>query len=432
MSEFTLYLGDCIANMRELADNSVDAIVTDPPYHLTTGKKGGSGKASESKSAISPFGAVSRLNSAGFMGQQWDGGDIAQRVELWAEALRVLKPGGHLLAFAGSRTYHRMVCAIEDAGFEVRDQIMWLYGSGMPKSRNLAKYDMQGEDAATWEGWGTGLKPSHEPICMARKQLAGTVAANMLEHGTGALNIDACRVPVEDKAYAANCSGDRGHDQNRKRDMAFGMTAGSASDIGRWPANLIHDGSAEVLAAFAAHGERGADSPVYARGADKFRGTYGAFKGDVDEQGSTYHDDKGTAARFFYSAKASRTDRNEGCEDLVAKPLHWSSGDQNPGSFQSEGTDKTSANHHPTVKPISLMRYLVRLVTPPGGVVLDPFMGSGSTGKAAMLEGFDFIGMELSPEYLKIALARIGHAQRAAHEADMVKAPQFDLFTERP
>lgn len=410
MSEFSLYLGDCIKTMRSMPDNCIDAIVTDPPYHLTTGKKGGTGTASLNLN--SPQGRA-RI-STGFMGQAWDGGDIANSVALWSEMLRVLKPGGHLLAFGGARTQHRMVCAIEDAGFEVRDQLLWVYGSGMPKSRNLAKYDLQGHDAEAWAGWGTGLKPAHEPICMARKPLSGTVAENVLAHGTGALNIDACRVPVTDSAYAANCAGDRGHDQNRTRAMAFGQTAGSANALGRWPANLIHDGSAEVLEAFAAHGEKGANAPVHTRGADKFRGTYGAFKGDVDEAGSTFHGDQGTAARFFYSAKASHNDRNEGCEELP------------------EGINKHSRNHHPTVKPTALMRYLVRLVTPPGGVVMDPFTGSGSTGKAAMREGFDFLGMELSPEYVQIALARIGHAQREAHEAQSVLSPQQDLFEGTP
>jgi DNA modification methylase len=590
----TLHLGDCIDVMRTMADNSVDAIVTDPPYHLTSGKKGGSGEASLHP-AGSPFGRAAQMNlggERGFMGMKWDGGDIAQSVELWTEALRVLKPGGHLLAFAGSRTYHRMVCAIEDAGFEVRDQIMYLYGSGFPKSMNLDRlrgqkvcgcqpqhvdekaekktechlHPVRGTDVSTpldsgegrgeilqpslpksrassywqaqcagvdegreqsrlegrgdvpapaWElrssevcpgtgmgaadgtqGWlpdgasprdggmvrvsadqgrvrsspeplptgkpakqsgtvarqsqpqtrrawpicggcglpvvpkglGTALKPAHEPICVARKPLIGTpVVANVLAHGTGALNIDACRVPVSDDAYTRNCSGDRGHDQNRTRAMEFGMTAGSADPLGRWPANVVHDGSDEVVAGFPA--QAGARAPVHTRNADKFRNSYGAFAGNIDEAGSTFQGDSGSAARFFYCAKASRRDRNEGCEGMEKKPLHWSSGDQNPGSFQAEGTDKSSQNNHPTVKPTSLMQWLVRLVTPPGGVVLDPFMGSGSTGKACVREGFGFIGIELSPDYLVIAEARIAHEQ-ARVEAASVPPQQPDLFKE--
>lgn len=389
--------GDCREVLRTLPEASVDAIVTDPPYHLTTGKKGGTGPASVNLE--SPYGRA-RIGT-GFMGMKWDGGDVAMRPETWAECLRVLKPGGYLLAFGGTRTYHRLACAIEDAGFEIRDQIGWAFGSGFPKSHN-----------GNWGG--TALKPAWEPICMARKPLIGTVEANWREHGTGALNIDGCRIPVDDATYARNASGDRGHADNRERAMDFGMTAGKASAIGRWPANLIHDGSDEVLAAFPR--EAGAAAPVHKRNGDKFRTAYGAFKGNVDEAGSTFHADTGSAARFFYAAKASREDRNEGCENMPKKPLNWSSGEQSPGTFQSEGTDRSAHNAHPTVKPADLMRYLCRLVTPPGGTVLDPFMGSGSTGKAAVLEGFSFIGIELSPEYATIAEARIDHARRQGHQ----------------
>jgi site-specific DNA-methyltransferase (adenine-specific) len=426
---YTLHLGDCIEVMRAMPDASVDAIVTDPPYHLTTGKKGGSGEASVNLDT--PYGRA-RIGT-GFMGMKWDGGEIAFSVELWAEALRILKPGGHLLAFSGSRTYHRMACAIEDAGFEIRDQLMWVYGSGMPKSRNVAKYDLQGDDAARWEGWGTALKPSHEPVVMARKALVGTVSANLLAYGTGALNIDACRIGVTDHDYARNCSGDRGHAGTRSADDtgATSMRPGGSAAQGRWPANLIHDGSAEVIALFPANA--GAAAPVHTRKADKFRNSYGAFAGNVDEAGSTFQGDSGSAARFFYCPKATRTDRNEGCEDLDKKPLLWSSGTQNPGSFQAEGTDKSSQNFHPTVKPTDLMAYLVRLVTPPGGTVYDPFTGSGSTGKACMREGFAFIGSELSPEYIGIAQRRIAHEHARVLEVARQappEVPQLDLFKE--
>jgi len=202
-----LLLGDCRDVLRTLPDASVDSIVTDPPYELTSGKKGGTG-------------------AGGFMGLAWDSTGVAFDAATWFECLRVLKPGGHMLAFSGTRTYHRMVCAIEDAGFEIRDQIGWAFGSGFPKSHN-------------GEWGGTALKPAWEPICMARKPLIGTVEANWREHGTGALNIDGCRIAVSDVAYARNASGDRGHADNRERAMDFGMTAGSASTLGRWPANLI-------------------------------------------------------------------------------------------------------------------------------------------------------------------------------------------------
>jgi site-specific DNA-methyltransferase (adenine-specific) len=396
---FTLHLGDCVEVMRAMPENSIDAIVTDPPYEL------------------------------GFMGKGWDASGIAYSVAMWREALRVLKPGGHLLAFGGSRTYHRMACAVEDAGFEIRDQIMWVYGDGMPKSRNIAKYDLKAQAAQAWAGFGTALKPAHEPIVMARKPLAGTVAQNVLAWGTGVLDIDGCRVPVDDASYARNCSGDRGHGGTRSaaQEGATDLhTGGGSAAAGRWPANLIHDGSAEVVALFPA--QAGAVAPVHTRRADKFRTAYGAFAGNVDEQGSTFQGDSGSAARFFYCPKATRRDRNEGCEHMEKKPLLWSSGTKNPGSFQAEGTDKSSQNFHPTVKPTDLCAYLVRLVARRGAVVYDPFMGSGSTGKACMREGVRFVGSELAPEYMAIAQARIAREYARIGALEPAPVPQLDLF----
>ena len=417
---YTLHLGDCLETLRTMPDNSVDSIVTDPPYGLS------------------------------FMGRKWDY-DVPS-VEIWAECLRVLKPGGHLLAFAGTRTQHRMAVRIEDAGFEIRDMIAWVYGSGFPKSLDVSKsidkldaaeaqerrrleftawvrshgvtarqideatgtnmgghyttaasqpaimtrehleqcrhlfsdvpewvereadqrtvesenFKRRGfyenptgglhggsghtvgsftgkqalpygvtEDAKKWQGWGTALKPALEPITVARKPLVGTVAANVLQHGTGALNIDGCRVATDESQSRPRGSFPHSDDawgNGRQNEIS------QSHDAGRWPANLIHDGSepADLL---------------------------------------------GEAARFFYCAKASKRDRGEG-------------------------------NTHPTVKPTDLMAYLCRLVTPPGGLVLDPFMGSGSTGKAAMREGLRFIGCEMSAEYLEIAHARIESAMK--------------------
>jgi len=258
--------------------------------------------------------------------------------------------------------------------------------------------------ARQWSGWGTALKPAWEPIIVARKPLEGTVAENVLAHGTGALNIDGCRVPGEPwKAHSATGLGS----------VKF-FTEGETPvidkvphDAGRWPANVIYDGSEEVVALFpVAKGQQGAVTG--SEPSSKTQDIYGSFAG---RQAAQPRGDNGSAARFFYCAKASRKDRNEGCEALIEKALNWSSGTKNPGSFQSEGTKKAAKNHHPTVKPTELMRYLCRLVTPPGGVVLDPFMGSGSTGKAATIEGFDFIGIELEPEYFKIAQARIGFVE---------------------
>lgn len=341
-----------------LGENEVDAIVTDPPYELA------------------------------FMGKKWDGTGVAFDVETWRQCLRVLKPGGHLLAFGGTRTYHRMVCAIEDAGFEIRDQIGWAYGSGFPKSHN-------------GEWGGTALKPAWEPICMARKPLIGTVAANVLAHGTGALNIDGCRVPGSKPDTTRGAS-------SKASSMAGPLGAqGRILDdgLGRWPANLIHDGSDEVIALFPDSNGSGTERKLKRgpRRSDEGWGM-GNAPGELRDAGS------GSAARFFYCAKASRSDRNDGCESMPKKALNWSSGTQSPGTFQAEGTDRSAHNAHPTVKPTDLMRYLCRLVTPPGGTVLDPFMGSGSTGRGAVLEGFKFIGCELSPEYLAIAQARIAAA----------------------
>ena len=361
---WNIYHGDCREVMQTLHPESVDSIVSDPPYGLS------------------------------FMGKGWDHG--VPGVEFWVEALRVAKPGAHLLAFGGTRTYHRLACAIEDAGWEIRDCVMWVYGSGFPKSHDVSKaidkaagaerekvpatgglhknrnlnddgWSKIGEveptmdsaspatDAARqWSGWGTALKPAWEPIIVARKPLCGTVAENVLKHGTGGINVDGCRVPTDDvipKMAGKSILGGSSEGWDRpwkndpnglaRRQAAADAAIEKANTLGRWPANLIHDGSEEPTNLL------------------------------------------GDAARFFYCPKASKADRDEG-------------------------------NRHPTVKPVELMRYLCRLVTPPSGVVLDPFTGSGSTGKAAILEGFRFIGIEREAEYVEIAKARIGAAEAGA------------------
>lgn len=335
MSEYKLYLGSCLDHLEFMPDNSVDSIVTDPPYGLS------------------------------FMGKKWDY-DVPA-VEIWAECLRVLKPGGHLLAFAGTRTQHRMACNIEDAGFEIRDMIAWVYGSGFPKSHNL-KND--------WEGWGTALKPALEPVTVARKPFKGTAAANVLEHGTGAINIDGCRVGNEERSYSP-----KGTSTNasmiRVPEHRLGTAGEEVTVTGRWPANVIHDGSDQVLAAFPdAAGQQGALTGNEPSGKMGHANCYGRM--DRRHEAVPRIESDKSAARFFYCAKASKKDRGEG-------------------------------NTHPTVKPTELMAYLCRLVTPPGGIVLDPFMGSGSTGKAALREGFGFIGMEMDPDYFEIAKTRIKH-----------------------
>ena len=293
-----LLLGNCLDKLKELDDNSIDSIVTDPPYGLS------------------------------FMGKKWDY-DVPSQ-EIWEECYRVLKPGGHLLSFAGSRTYHRMAVRVEDSGFEIRDQIMWVYGSGFPKSHNI------GKKVDEYEGWGTALKPAHEPIVMARKPFKGSVAQNVLEWGTGGINIDDSRIGTDEEL---------GRDFTKGKSDIFGGGSGIPGSVttgnsqGRFPANIIFD----------------------------------------EEAGKILDEQSGGASRFFYCPKTSKKDRNEGVD----------------------------GNNHPTVKPTDLMLYLICLVTPKGGTTLDPFMGSGSTGKAAVRGGFDFLGIEREEEYMEISTARI-------------------------
>ncbi|HBM9260402.1 TPA: site-specific DNA-methyltransferase [Citrobacter freundii] len=344
MQQVKLHEGDCLDILKMLADESVDSIVTDPPYGLS------------------------------FMGKKWDY-DVPT-VDIWKECLRVLKPGGHLLSFAGARTYHRMAVRIEDAGFEIRDQLMWLYGSGFPKSQNIGKamVKLRGTDMypnvtgqeSTWDGMGTNLKPAHEPIVMARKPFKRTVARNVLAYGTGALNIDVCRVP---KDYDAP---------------------------GRWPANVLHDGSEVVVSQFP-------QSSVTGKRSEKSRSAKVSNTDWLhDNHISIEHTDSGSTARFFYCPKTSPADRHEGLVRTTS-PIKHGSTLRNIENMNAS----LDGNRHPTVKPTQLMAYLCRLVTPAGGLVLDPFMGSGSTGKGAVIEGFRFIGIERESEYVNIARARI-------------------------
>jgi DNA modification methylase len=479
-----------------LADNSIDSIVTDPPYEL------------------------------GFMGKKWDSSGIAYSVELWQQCLRVLKPGGHLLSFGGTRTYHRVAVAIEDAGFELRDSIAWLYGSGFPKSLDVSKaIDKRGgesigwfgewlrawrkqnnisqkevaalfpsksgnltgcvanwelglnlptaeqftiicrhfnlpfesieeaqrevigskmsgiankdekerhtigaskaiqvditapatPEAQQWQGWGTALKPAFEPVIVARKPIEGTVANNVLKWGTGGLNIDGSRIGTETisthnapKGSFAGGEPDRGSD-----------TSSYKEHTGRWPANIILDPyTAELLDEQSGQRQAGA----FPKRAD--RTTNEIFKYGLQERDERINLDSGGASRFFYVAKASKRDRNEGLEDLPEKIKPYGNreiddvpedGDR-PGSVNDKFTTQPAKNFHPTVKPTSLMEYLIKLVTPPNGTVLDPFTGSGSTGKAAILQGFDFIGIEMTEEYLPIIEGRLKHAEAIVAE----------------
>jgi site-specific DNA-methyltransferase (adenine-specific) len=369
MKRFELHHGDCLEVLRTLPDASVDAVVTDPPYGIL------------------------------FMNKKWDY-DVPS-VEVWEQCLRVLKPGGHLLCFAGTRTHHRMACRIEDAGFEIRDMIAWLYGSGFPKSHNL-----DGEH----EGWGTALKPAMEPLTVARKPFRGTVAANVAEHGTGAINVDGCRVGADGGTKKANIR--KGEPNGERAGTSMGVQISfrcgvSNLNAGRWPANVIHDGSEEVLAGFPESKSTGGQASLGAfRGGD----IYGKGRDERESKDPGYGD-SGSAARFFYCAKASKRDRDDGCANL-AQRQYSHDGRSTPIDNAYQRNSSSSSNHHPTVKPTDLMKYLCRLITPLDGVVLDPFTGSGSTGKAAMLEGFRFIGIEREAEYIEIARARIEAATR--------------------
>lgn len=410
-----IHVGDCRELMRTFEENRFDALITDPPYHLRANKKDDPRRASPVKSQ----------RDRGFMGQAWDGGDVAFRPETWAEALRVAKPGAHLIAFGGTRTFHRLMCAIEDAGWELRDTLQWIYSSGFPKSRNPCRCAPHVvSDDVDEHGWrlcaacsepyelGTALKPAWEPIVLARKPISErTVRANVARWGTGALNIEGCRIEVaEADAYASNCSGDRGHALKRGMERATNFSAGGGHVAdGRWPANVLHDGSGEVLAAFP-HAP-GASASVLgsepsAAVSNVYSPTFGA-RAAMARRG-----DRGqSAARFFYCPKADRQDRNDGLEGWDPQPLHWSAGSQSPGTFQRAGTNRSVENHHPTVKPTALMRWLCRLVTPRNGEILDMFTGSGSTGRGAVAEGFRFVGCEQEATYVAIAEARIRAVQ---------------------
>jgi site-specific DNA-methyltransferase (adenine-specific) len=386
--------GDCVEVMNSLPPDSIDAIVCDPPYGLE------------------------------FMGKEFDKLGSGESQERWhtawcTEAFRVLKPGGHLLAFGGTRTFHRLACAVEDAGFEIRDSVIWCYGSGFPKSldvsKALAKTDS--DAAKTWEGWGTALKPAFEPVVVGRKPLAGTVAENVLKHGTGALNIAATRIPFASAADEKESKDKNQHEDFGTEPLTGNVTYGDYSMVqpknynppGRWPANLLLAHSPSCV-----HLETEGDTDLWAC-------VPGCPIRALDAIGSVGKTGEGASryfmrfdpldAPFIYQAKANKKERDAGCDNLPTQQQDLSRDPEAPGSDNPRNRGgKQRFNHHPTVKPVAVMAYLAKLVTAPGGWILDPFMGSGTTGIAAFQEGFNFIGIEKEADYMAIAEARIAHA----------------------
>ena len=361
---FALHGGDCRAVLPTFAEASLDACVTDPPYDLLQRSRGGSGRSNEPDNPYGRHGS----HGGGFMGLAWDATGVAFEAATWREVLRVLKPGAHLLAFGGTRTFHRMTVAIEDAGFDIRDCLSWMYGTGFPKSLNVGC------------GRGTALKPAWEPIILARKPLAGTVAANVAEHGTGALNIDACRIPLGGESAPTGSGNGSARSKFSQVATSEGNGGNTTPDTGRWPANAVIDEEVAVmLDAQSGMSESQAASGVRRHGrSGGIMGNVGGLR-DGRPEG---HSDFGGASRFFYCAKVSPEERGD--------------------------------SDHPTMKPVALMRWLCRLVTPPGGTVLDPFTGSGTTGVAALSEGFRFVGIEREDHYREdIARPRLKATQPA-------------------
>lgn len=459
--------GDCIEVLKTFPDNYFDSVITDPPYCLSTIKRGGEtnwDRENYKKDELDNGGSVFTRQIKGFMGKEWDN-DIAFRVGLWKEVFRVLKHGGFLLSFGGTRTYHRMACAIEDVGFEIRDMIEWVYGSGFPKSLNIGKavdklqgnkreiigfsnsligrnkcnnetfgqsienkknnpYKKSGypieKGKTEWEGWGTALKPAHEPIVMARKPLSEkTVAENVLKYGTGGINIDGCRVGIEIQKPSTMPDlrdvGAKSKEAIEIYKLSFGQVENAKRKeyvpqvAGRFPANLIHDGSDEVLEIFP-ETNPSRRTLMGTGGDDKGNKIYGHYK---DIQSIMGHNDSGSASRFFYCAKASKGERNYGCDEIEPKmQFITTEGNQTYKNIIARGRNpenqnKPRHNNHPTVKPIALMEYLIKLVTRKNGLVLDCFMGSGTTAVACLRLGYNFIGIEKEPEYIKIANARL-------------------------
>lgn len=455
---YQLFTGDSLEILKGFADNSVDSIVCDGPYGL--------GKEPDPMEVLRDWLDHSYHEvkaKGGCMNKRWD--NFVPQPLLWRECYRVLKPGGFLLSFFGTRTYDWGVMAIRLAGFSVRDTLQWIYGQGFPKSLDISKaldkmagakrevigrdakkwrnvenhsgdalkfkydyYDTKAaitvpatQDAKQWDGWGTALKPANEPIVLAQKPISErNIALNVLKWGTGGLNINGCRVAFES---AEDLEGATYGNQPVINGGNYATGPGKdiraenveANPQGRWPANVIHDGSPDVVQHFP-HTESGSIQPHHNSGTDsgqKFNyGIYGQRNAIKYETIG----DRGSAARFFYCSKASPLDRDEGLEGFELKEAGAMQGNQDGSRIRNGKVIETPqrANDHPTVKPTDLMRWLCRLVTPPGGIVLDPFCGSGSTGKGCMLEGLRFIGIDMDQKNIDLSRARIEFAKRQA------------------
>jgi site-specific DNA-methyltransferase (adenine-specific) len=448
MERNKIYHGNNLDIIKTFESNSIDSIVTDPPYGL--------GKEPNALEVLSSWITTGyhEIKGKGFMGKEWD--SFVPQPVFWKECLRVLKPGGHLLSFAGTRTYDWIVMGLRIAGFEIRDQIAWLYGSGFPKSHDISKAidksmgaerEVVGngnsgksrnvlnasnypetfggefnitapstDEAKQWQGWGTALKPALEPIVMARKPLDGTVANNVLKHGVGGINIDGCRVGTEELTYEKVSSmGKTGEfsGQGLTRQNGGLVSMGEVTVNGRFPANVIHDGSDEVISKFPNTEAGGSISKAYEDKAS----LYGDYK---QKQPFESYEDTGSASRFFYTAKSSQSERNFGLSGFEDREIETDHPRTNKPDIAYQRASTARKNIHPTVKPIDLMRYLVRLVTPKGGLCLDPFMGSGTTAIACKAEKIDYIGCEMEQDYLKIAEARI--------KAEVVMYDIFDFL----
>ena len=462
---YKLYQGSMLDMLEVIEPETIDSIVTDPPYGLTSITKR-FGKENSAECQYGKDGSFARL-SRGFMGKEWDGSGIEYNIETWQKCYEVLKPGGYLLAFGGSRTFHRMACAIEDAGFEIRDTIMWLYGSGFPKSMNIGlaidkkngveskvigkaigninqmpdgrpsrsqiaweskpkEYDIK-EAQNKWKGWGTALKPSFEPIIVARKPFKGSLVDNVIEYGVGGINIDECRVEPTGEDIGRNNINAKNSPLNSKDGWNNNSMVGldtTGRYEGRFPANTIltydETDCDEVCGGFPDTKSKGSKANYEISNSDNIYN----FANGKNIKSGVHFEDSGSASRYFYCAKASKKDRDEGLEEFELKGAKellnreensdgasWNGKYSSGNAYAGAGCPKK--NTHPTVKPTELMQYLVRLVTPNGGTILDPFNGSGSTGKAVMYENkernknYKYIGIELTEEYLPIAKARI-------------------------